>query len=108
MGIELDHEQEQGTACGAGTRERPLPAGRPLYLIHTTNSPKQATARVSGRFGGSRLVPVVHGLRALVYLPLKVAMALPLGPVQYAWLMRQTLSLDAPLRAYMLGAYAKT
>jgi len=108
MANDVDQGQEQGTACGAGTRQRPQPAGRPLYLIHTTNSPKRATARVSGRFGGSKLLPVVHGLRALVYLPLKAVMALPLGPVQYAWLTRHTLALDAPLRAYLLGAYAKT
>jgi hypothetical protein len=51
--------------------------------------------------------PVIRGLRKVLYAPMKLAMCLPLGPVQYAWIIRSTLRLDAPLRAYLLGAYAK-
>lgn len=38
---------------GMRERARAAPADRPQDLIHTTNSPKQATARVPGRFGVS-------------------------------------------------------
>jgi hypothetical protein len=51
--------------------------------------------------------PVVKGLRKVLYAPLKLAMGLPLGPVQYVWIIRATDWLDRPLRAYLLGAYAK-
>jgi hypothetical protein len=52
--------------------------------------------------------PFIRAIRAALYVPLKLSTSLPLGPVHLSWLIRATDTLDAPLRAYLRGAYAKT
>jgi hypothetical protein len=62
----------------------------------------------SGPIEGYPMRPFIRAIRAALYVPLKLSTSLPLGPVHLSWLIRATDTLDAPLRAYLRGAYAKT
>lgn len=97
---------------GVGTSVRALARARvPAQGIPELDTYKQIAQVNNGAgsegFKGSEMLSIVKGCRWVLYLPLKGLVAFPVGPVQYLWLIRLTDRLDAPLRAYLLGAYAK-
>ena len=73
--------------------------GRPLNLIHRTNSPEPVFMRVPGRLPRLILNPV----RTALYAPVRLAPHLPGGPLRWVWIVRLVVTLDAPLRRYLLG-----
>ena len=72
---------------------------RPLNLIHRTNSPEPVFMRVPGRLPRLILNPV----RTALYLPVRLAPSLPGGPLRWVWIVRLVVTLDTPLRRYLLG-----
>ena len=71
----------------------------PLNLIHRTNSPEPVFMRVPGRLPRLILNPV----RAALYAPVRLAPHLPGGPLRWVWIVRLVVTLDTPLRRYLLG-----
>ena len=80
---------------------RSVGARRPLNLIHRTNSPEPVFMRVPGRLPRLILNPVRNAL----YLPVLLAPHLPGGPLRWVWIVRLVVTLDAPLRRYLLGGF---
>ena len=76
-------------------------ARRPLNLIHRTNSPEPVFMRVPGRLPRLILNPV----RTALYAPVRLAPHLPGGPLRWVWIVRLVVTLDAPLRRYLLGGF---
>jgi len=72
---------------------------QPLNLIHRTNSPKPVFMRVPGRLPRLILNPV----RTALYAPVRLAPHLPGGPLRWVWIVRPVVTLDTPLRRYLLG-----
>ena len=90
------------TAPAGGQAERRTAGGgvaQPLNLIHRNNSPKPVSMRVPGRLPRLILNPV----RTALYLPVRLAPHLPGGPLRWVWIVRLVVTLDAPLRRYLLG-----
>ena len=76
-------------------------ARRLLNLIHRNNSPEPVSMRVPGRLPRLILNPV----RTALYLPVRLAPHLPGGPLRWVWIVRLVVTLDAPLRRYLLGGF---
>ena len=76
-------------------------ARRPLNLIHRNNCSNPASMRVPGRL--PRLI--LHPVRTALYLPVRLAPHLPGGPLRWVWIVRLVVTLDAPLRRYLLGGF---
>ena len=72
---------------------------QPLNLIHRNNSPKPVSMRVPGRLPRLILNPV----RTALYLPVRLAPHPPGGPLRWGLIVRLVVTLDAPLRRYLLG-----
>ena len=92
------------TAPAGGQAQRRTAGGglaQPLNLIHRNNSPKPVSMRVPGRLPRLILNPV----RTALYLPLRMAPHLPGGPLRWVWIVRLVVTLDAPLRRYLLGGF---
>ena len=90
------------TAPAGGQAQRRTAGGglaQPLNLIHRNNSPKPVSMRVPGRLPRLILNPV----RTALYLPVPLAPHLPGGPLRWVWIVRLVVTLDAPLRRYLLG-----
>lgn len=90
------------TAPAGGQAQRRTAGGglaQPLNLIHRNNSPKPVSMRVPGRLPRLILNPV----RTALYLPVRLAPHLPGGPLRWVWIVRLVVTLDAPLRRYLLG-----
>ena len=90
------------TAPAGGQAQRRTAGGglaQPLNLIHRNNSPKPVSMRVPGRLPRLILNPV----RTALYLPVRLAPHLPGGPLRWVWIVRLVVTLDAPLRGYLLG-----
>lgn len=90
------------TAPAGGQAERRTAGGgvaQPLNLIHRNNSPKPVSMRVPGRLPRLILNPV----RTALYLPVRLAPHLPGGPLRWVWIVRLVVTLDTPLRRYLLG-----
>ena len=90
------------TAPAGGQAQRRTAGGglaQPLNLIHRNNSPKSVSMRVPGRLPRLILNPV----RTALYLPVRLAPHLPGGPLRWVWIVRLVVTLDAPLRRYLLG-----
>ena len=85
-------QAQRRTASGDGVAP-------PLNLIHRNNSPKPVSMRVPGRLPRLILNPV----RTALYLPVRLAPHLPGGPLRWVWIVRLVVTLDAPLRRYLLG-----
>lgn len=85
-------QAERRTASGRGLAQ-------PLNLIHRNNSPKPVSMRVPGRLPRLILNPV----RTALYLPVRLAPHLPGGPLRWVWIVRLVVTLDTPLRRYLLG-----
>ena len=82
------------TAPAGGQAQRRTAGGglaQPLNLIHRNNSPKPVSMRVPGR------------LPRLILNPVRTALYLPGGPLRWVWIVRLVVTLDAPLRRYLLG-----
>ena len=75
--------------------------GGPLNLIHRTNCSNPVAMRVPGRLPRLILNPV----RTALYLPVQLAPSLPGGPLRWVWIVRLVVTLDAPLRRYLLGGF---
>ena len=92
------------TAPAGGQAQRRTAGGglaQPLNLIHRNNSPKPVSMRVPGRLPRLILNPVRNAL----YLPVLLAPHLPGGPLRWVWIVRLVVTLDAPLRRYLLGGF---
>ena len=90
------------TAPAGGQAQRRTAGGglaQPLNLIHRNKSPKPVSMRVPGRLPRLILNPV----RTALYLPVRLAPHLPGGPLRWVWIVRLVVTLDAPLRRYLLG-----
>ena len=87
---------EGAPLCGGGSGGA---ARRFLNLIHRTNSPEPVFMRVPGRLPRLILNPV----RTALYAPVRLAPHLPGGPLRWVWIVRLVVTLDAPLRRYLLG-----
>ena len=87
--------REGAPLCGGASRVMPDPRN----LIHRTNSPEPVFMRVPGRLPRLILNPV----RTALYLPVRLAPHLPGGPLRWVWIVRLVVTLDAPLRRYLLG-----
>ena len=90
------------TAPAGGQAQRRTAGGglaQPLNLIHRNNSPKPVSMRVPGRLPRLILNPV----RTALYLPVRLAPHLPGGPLRWVWIVRLVVTLDSPLRRYLLG-----
>ena len=74
-------------------------ARRLLNLIHRTNCSNPVAMRVPGRLPRLILNPV----RTALYLPVRLAPHLPGGPLRWVWIVRLVVTLDTPLRRYLLG-----
>lgn len=89
---------EGAPLCGGGSGGA---ARRPLNLIHRTNCSNPVAMRVPGRLPRLILNPV----RTALYLPVRLAPSLPGGPLRWVWIVRLVVTLDAPLRRYLLGGF---
>ena len=92
------------TAPAGGQAERRTAGcglAQPLNLIHRTNSPEPVFMRVPGRLPRLILNPV----RTALYAPVRLAPHLPGGPLRWVWIVRLVVTLDAPLRRYLLGGF---
>ena len=87
-------QAERRTASGGGVSQS-------LNLIHRNNSPKPVSMRVPGRLPRLILNPV----RTALYAPVRLAPHLPGGPLRWVWIVRLVVTLDAPLRRYLLGGF---
>lgn len=90
------------TAPAGGQAQRRTAGGGvalPLNLIHRTNSPEPVFMRVPGRLPRLILNPV----RTALYAPVRLAPHLPGGPLRWVWIVRLVVTLDTPLRRYLLG-----
>ena len=87
--------REGAPLCGGASRVQP----DPLNLIHRTNSPEPVFMRVPGRLPRLILNPV----RTALYAPVRLAPHLPGGPLRWVWIVRLVVTLDTPLRRYLLG-----
>ena len=90
------------TEDGGQAQRRTAPGGglpRPLNLIHRNNCSNPVSMRVPGRLPRLILNPV----RTALYLPVRLAPHLPGGPLRWVWIVRLVVTLDTPLRRYLLG-----
>lgn len=90
------------TAPAGGQAERRTAGGglaQPLNLIHRNNSPKPVSMRVPGRLPQLILSPV----RTALYLPVRAVPYLPGGPLRWLWIVRLVVTLDGPMRRYLVG-----
>ena len=103
-------QAQRRTAPGGGSvsqRGAPLAGGSlggsssPLNLIHRTNCSNPMPMRVPGRLPRLILNPV----RTALYLPVRLAPHLPGGPLRWVWIVRLVVTLDSPLRRYLLGGF---
>lgn len=90
------------TAPAGGQAQRRTAGGgvaQPLNLIHRNNCSNPVSMRVPGRLPRLILNPV----RTALYLPARLALHLPGGPLRWVWIVRLVVTLDTPLRRYLLG-----
>ena len=73
----------------------------PLNLIHRTNCSNPMPMRVPGRLPRLILNPV----RTALYLPVRMAPHLPGGPLRWDLIVRLVVTLDTPLRRYLLEGF---
>jgi hypothetical protein len=99
---------DRGTAGGGALRQRGGAASGAPELDTYKQSAQPSNDAGSGPIEGYPMRPFIRAIRSVLYVPLKLSTRLPLGPVHQSWLIRATDHLDAPLRAYLRGAYAKT
>ena len=48
---------------------------------------------------------ILNPVRTALYLPVRLAPHLPGGPLRWVWIVRLVVTLDAPLRRYLLGGF---
>ena len=46
---------------------------------------------------------ILNPVRTALYLPVRLAPHLPGGPLRWVWIVRLVVTLDAPVRRYLLG-----